>query len=119
MCGILGFLTPKAEDIPELEVLRAMRETLVHRGPDDQGEFVRSLKGGGPFVYMGHRRLSIIDLAGGHQPLSNEDETVWVTFNGEIYNFIELREKLEDLGHRFETNSDTEVIAHAYEAYGE
>jgi asparagine synthase (glutamine-hydrolysing) len=119
MCGILGFLTPKAEDIPDLEVLRSMRETLAHRGPDDHGEFIRPFRGEGPFVFMGHRRLSIIDLAGGHQPLSNEDETVWVIFNGEIYNFIELRRRLEDRGHRFRTNSDTEVIAHAYEEYGE
>jgi asparagine synthase (glutamine-hydrolysing) len=119
MCGILGFLTPKAEDIPELEVLRSMRETLAHRGPDDQGEFIRPFKEGGPFVFMGHRRLSIIDLAGGHQPLSDEHETVWVIFNGEIYNFIELRRRLEERGHRFRTNSDTEVIAHAYEEYGE
>ncbi len=119
MCGIVGFLTPKAEDVPELEVLRSMRETLAHRGPDDQGEFIQPFKGGGPFVFMGHRRLSIIDLAGGHQPLSNENGTVWVIFNGEIYNFIELRGGLQARGHQFRTNSDTEVIAHAYEEYGE
>ena len=73
----------------------------------------------GPFVFFGHRRLSIIDLAGGHQPLSNEDGTVWVTFNGEIYNFKELRKRLESLGHQFKTTSDTEVIVHAYEEYKE
>jgi asparagine synthase (glutamine-hydrolysing) len=119
MCGILGFLTPRATDIPDLGVLRSMRDLLTHRGPDDQGEFIRPIDGKGFFVYMGHRRLSIIDLAGGHQPLSNENETVWVIFNGEIYNFLELRNRLETLGHRFRTNSDTEVIVHAYEEYGE
>jgi asparagine synthase (glutamine-hydrolysing) len=119
MCGIIGFLTSKTVGIPNYEVLRKMRESLVHRGPDDQGEYIRSLDKEGPFVFLGHRRLSIIDLAGGHQPLSNEDETVWVIFNGEIYNFRELREELKGRGHQFHTRSDTEVIAHAYEEYGE
>jgi len=119
MCGILGFLTPRVADIPDLGELRSMRDLLTHRGPDDQGEFIRSVDEGGPFVYMGHRRLSIIDLASGHQPLSNENKTVWVIFNGEIYNFLELRSRLEALGHQFRTNSDTEVIVHAYEEYGE
>ena len=119
MCGILGFLTPRVADIPDLGELRSMRDLLTHRGPDDQGEFIRSVDEGGPFVYMGHRRLSIIDLAGGHQPLSNENKTVWVIFNGEIYNFLETRSRLEALGHQFRTNSDTEVIVHAYEEYGE
>jgi asparagine synthase (glutamine-hydrolysing) len=119
MCGILGFLTPKPADIPDLGVLRSMRDLMTHRGPDDQGEFIRPLDEGGPFVYLGHRRLSIIDLASGHQPLSNENKTVWVIFNGEIYNFLELRSRLEVLGHQFRTNSDTEVIVHAYEEYGE
>ncbi len=72
-----------------------------------------------PFVFLGHRRLSIIDLSGGHQPLSNEDGTVWVIFNGEIYNFRELREELKGKGHQFRTRSDTEVIVHAYEEYKE
>jgi asparagine synthase (glutamine-hydrolysing) len=119
MCGIVGFLTSKAVDVPDTGVLRTIRDTLVHRGPDDCGEFIRPLDDGGPFVFFGHRRLSIIDLSGGHQPLSNENETVWVIFNGEIYNFLELRNRLETLGHKFRTNSDTEVIAHAYEEYGE
>jgi asparagine synthase (glutamine-hydrolysing) len=119
MCGILGFLTQRAVDIPDLGVLRSMRDLLTHRGPDDHGEFVRPMDEGGPFVYLGHRRLSIIDLTGGHQPLSNENETVWVIFNGEIYNFLELKSRLEASGHRFRTNSDTEVIVHAYEEYGE
>lgn len=119
MCGILGFLTTVKRDIPDLEILRKMRDTLIHRGPDDSGEYIRPLDESGPFLFFGHRRLSIIDLIGGHQPLSNENETLWVIFNGEIYNFIELRTKLENLGHRFRTNSDTEVIAHSYEEYGE
>jgi len=119
MCGIVGFLTSKAENVPDYEALRAMRELLAHRGPDDSGEYFRPLDEKGPFVFLGHRRLSIIDLAGGHQPLTNEDGTVWVTFNGEIYNFKELREELVERGHQFRTLSDTEVIVHSYEEYGE
>ncbi len=119
MCGIVGFLTTKSSNIPGYEILSRMRETLVHRGPDDMGEYIRPLDDRGPFVFLGHRRLSIIDLAGGHQPLSNENGTVWVTFNGEIYNFNELKTELESLGHQFKTRSDTEVVAHAYEEYRE
>jgi asparagine synthase (glutamine-hydrolysing) len=119
MCGIVGFLTSNISNIPDFEILRRMRETLAHRGPDDLGEYIRSLDDYGPFVFMGHRRLSIIDLSGGHQPLSNEDGTIWVTFNGEIYNFRELRDELERLGHQFKTCSDTEVVVHAYEEYRE
>ncbi len=119
MCGIVGFLASKASNIPEYEILRRMRETLVHRGPDDSGEYIRPLDDRGLFVFLGHRRLSIIDLSGGHQPLSNENGTVWVTFNGEIYNFKELKRELEKLGHQFKTLSDTEVIVHAYEEYRE
>ena len=91
----------------------------VIKEPDDAGEYIRPIDEKGPFVFFGHRRLSIIDLSGGHQPLSNEDETVWVVFNGEIYNFMELKIRLENLGHRFRTSSDTEIIAHAYEEYKE
>src|SRR3990172_5254506 len=98
MCGIVGFLTQKIETIPEHATLTGMRESLTHRGPDDLGEYLRTLAGRGPFVFFGHRRLSIIDLSGGHQPLSNEDETVWVNFNGEIYNFFELKTNLESRG---------------------
>lgn len=119
MCGIVGFLTSRAVNIPEYEILKKIRDVLSHRGPDDVGEYIRPLNEKGPYVFLGHRRLSIIDLAGGHQPLSNEDETVWVVFNGEIYNFKELREKLKGRGHQFRTLSDTEVIVHAYEEYGE
>jgi asparagine synthase (glutamine-hydrolysing) len=119
MCGIVGFLTSKAVHIPDYEILRRMRDILTHRGPDDLGEYIRPLDDKGPFVFLGHRRLSIIDLTGGRQPLSNENETVWVIFNGEIYNFKELRMELEEQGHQFKTQSDTEVIAHSYEEYGE
>jgi asparagine synthase (glutamine-hydrolysing) len=90
-----------------------MVRTLHHRGPDGTGFYVT------PDVGLGHARLSIIDLAGGHQPIHNEDESVWVVFNGEIFNYVELRASLEALGHRFYTHSDTEVIVHLYEQYGD
>lgn len=93
-------------------VLESMNTMLAHRGPDDEGYFVA-----GP-IGLAQRRLRIIDLAGGRQPMANEDETIWVTFNGEIYNFRELREELIQLGHRFSTHSDTEVIVHGYEQFG-
>lgn len=89
-----------------------MTNILIHRGPDDWGIFTDNNIG------LGMRRLSIIDLSSGKQPIHNEDNTIWVVFNGEIYNYRELREKLESLGHTFYTNSDTEVIVHAYEEYG-
>jgi asparagine synthase (glutamine-hydrolysing) len=92
--------------------LAAMTATLQHRGPDDLGSYVA-----GP-VGLGHRRLSIIDLETGHQPLSNEDGSVWIVYNGELYNYQEIRANLEKAGHRFATLSDTEVIVHAYEEYG-
>jgi asparagine synthase (glutamine-hydrolysing) len=118
MCGIFGFLTREKAEVPEIASLRKMRDTMVHRGPDEEGEYIRPMGDQGPFVFFGHRRLSIIDLAGGHQPLSNEDGTVWVLLNGEIYNFQELKRELEKKGHRFQTRSDTEVIAHGYEEFG-
>jgi asparagine synthase (glutamine-hydrolysing) len=86
---------------------------MIHRGPDDQGEFHH------PLGQIGMRRLSIIDLGGGHQPIHNEDESIWIVFNGEIYNYRELRRELEAAGHRFYTHSDTECIVHAYEQWGE
>ena len=89
-----------------------MTDALAHRGPDGSGIYLD-----GPFA-MGHRRLSIIDLDGGRQPLSNEDQTIWVTFNGEIYNYVELKHELDKSGHRFKTDSDTEVIVHGYEQWG-
>src|SRR2546425_6554940 len=90
-----------------------MADTLNHRGPDDEGFYC------GPGIGLGFRRLSIIDLSGGHQPLSNEDGTVWIVFNGEIYNYQELREHLLSRGHIFKTQADTEVIVHLYEELGE
>jgi asparagine synthase (glutamine-hydrolysing) len=111
MCGIAGLMSwdgppPTAADA------HAMCDLLVHRGPDDEGLYV------GEGVALGMRRLSIIDLATGHQPVRNEDGTVWVVFNGEIYNFKELRQDLEGRGHRFYTTSDTETIVHLYEEHG-
>jgi len=112
MCGIAGKLNKDRNKPVEAGAVRAMCQTIVHRGPDDEGIYTD-----GP-VGLGMRRLSIIDLVGGHQPLSNEDGTVWVVFNGEIYNYRDLRPGLEARGHRFATNSDTEVIVHLYEEYG-
>jgi asparagine synthase (glutamine-hydrolysing) len=115
MCGIYGIisLSPDPWSLNEArELLLGMGQTVLHRGPDDHGEFI------GAGVGFGMRRLSIIDLAGGHQPISNEDETVWVVCNGEIYNFKELRSDLIKRGHRFRTQSDTEVLVHLYEDYG-
>ena len=89
-----------------------MADSIAHRGPDDEGYFISGPLG------LGFRRLSIIDLAGGHQPMSDAEETVWIVFNGEIYNFKELRAELEQRGHRFRTNSDTEVIIHGYKEWG-
>jgi asparagine synthase (glutamine-hydrolysing) len=112
MCGIAGIVTwEKGREIASPSI-HQMCETIVHRGPDDEGIYV---KGG---VGLGMRRLSIIDVAGGHQPVHNEDKTVWIVFNGEIYNFPELRRDLEKLGHQFYTNTDTEVIVHLYEDFG-
>jgi asparagine synthase (glutamine-hydrolysing) len=110
MCGICGKFSPAGVTIPELQV---MLGALAHRGPDDEGVYVNGRVG------LGNRRLSIIDLAGGRQPISNEDETVWIVCNGEIYNYRSLRQGLEQRGHCFRTNSDTEVIVHLYEELGE
>ncbi len=112
MCGICGKLAFDGQPV-EASSLSAMLGTIRHRGPDDEGAY-RS----GP-VGLGHRRLSIIDLGSGHQPLSNEDGSVWVVFNGEIYNYKELRAFLISKGHQFRTTSDTEVIVHLYEEFGE
>ena len=116
MCGIAGIVN-LASNAPNVdaEELRSMAAQLVHRGPDDAGYYVDPRGRCG----LGFRRLSIIDIAGGHQPISNEDGTVWVILNGEIYNFRELRAELEKRGHTFRTRTDTEVLPHLYEEHGE
>ncbi len=111
MCGICGIYQLNRA-APEPDTLAKMNAVLKHRGPDDEGFYFGSQIG------LGHRRLSIIDLDGGHQPLSNEDESVWVVYNGEIYNYRELRAELVKRGHHFRTHSDTEVIVHLYEEHG-
>ena len=113
MCGIAGAAARDPGRLPSLEVGHRMCSVIRHRGPDDEG-----IRREGCSL-LGMRRLSIIDLAGGHQPICNEDGSVWIVFNGEIYNFQELRRDLEARGHRFRTNSDTECIVHAYEEFGE
>jgi asparagine synthase (glutamine-hydrolysing) len=112
MCGIAGQFNFSRQEPVRPDVIRHMTRTMVHRGPDDERYFIN-----GPLGF-GFRRLSIIDLAGGHQPMSDVEETVWVIFNGEIYNYLELRRELEAHGHRFRTRSDTEVIVHGYKEWG-
>lgn len=112
MCGIAGIFNLNDCREVSMDTLKQMIYTLRHRGPDAFGLFADKAVG------FGHARLSIIDLSGGKQPMANEDETVWITFNGEIFNFLELREDLEKKGHLFKTLSDTEVIIHLYEDYG-
>lgn len=111
MCGVCGVVD--FDDLPDLDLVRAMTQRLEHRGPDGHGH-VRD-----EHAVLGHARLSIIDVAGSPQPLSNEDGQVWVTFNGEIFNYLELRAQLVDRGHRFRSEGDTEVIVHAWEEWGE
>ena len=117
MCGVAGFVESPSIPAPfsgdeRHALVSAMCDAIRHRGPDDQGAW------SGAGVAIGMRRLSIIDLAGGHQPIHNEDRTVWIVFNGEIYNYRELRSVLEAAGHRFYTSTDTETIVHAYEQWG-
>src|SRR5205823_4849661 len=112
MCGIAGQFNFQRREPVERETIVWMARSIAHRGPDDEGFFVSGPLG------LGFRRLSIIDLTGGHQPMSDAEETVWIIFNGEIYNFKELRSELEGRGHRFLTQSDTEVIIHGYKEWG-
>jgi asparagine synthase (glutamine-hydrolysing) len=112
MCGIAGQFNFQRHAPVERETIARMARSIAHRGPDDEGFFIS-----GP-VGLGFRRLSIIDLAGGHQPMSDAQETVWVIFNGEIYNYRELRNQLQNKGHQFRTSSDTEVIIHGYKQWG-
>lgn len=130
MCGIAGVAWTAENPPPDEETLRRMTTVLTHRGPDDGGYFhtgllidgqpdlPRPVPRAGAGAALGHRRLSIIDLAGGHQPLCNEDGTVWIAFNGEVYNYAELQQDLQQRGHQFRTSSDTEVIVHLYEEHG-
>src|SRR5580692_3761607 len=111
MCGICGQIKIASDEPVDQETIRRMSQTMVHRGPDDQGFFFDRSLG------FGFRRLSIIDLSGGHQPMSDAEESVWLVFNGEIYNYKELRVELEGHGHKFRTNSDTEVIIHGYKQW--
>src|SRR5215471_7558793 len=110
MCGIAGFVLRNGQAQPS--AVRAMTDVICHRGPDDEGIYTDGPCG------IGMRRLSIIDLSTGHQPISNEDGSVWVVFNGEVYNYQELRQNLIAQGHRFTTNSDTETLVHLYEQEG-
>ena len=112
MCGIYGIFELNGSVAP-IDTLRRMARTIIHRGPDDDGLYHE-----GPCA-IGMRRLSIIDVAGGHQPLSNEDHSLWLVANGEIYNYRELRRELEARGHRFKTGSDCETILHLYEEHGD
>ncbi len=112
MCGICGYINLARGEIADRDVLDKMCRKLTHRGPDDQGLYVEE------FCALGQRRLSIIDLAGGHQPLFNETGDIVIVYNGEVYNFRNLRPLLEEKGHRFSTNTDTETIVHAFEEWG-
>ncbi|HVI07515.1 MAG TPA: asparagine synthase (glutamine-hydrolyzing), partial [Candidatus Binatia bacterium] len=113
MCGIAGIWNYKSGSPADRGRLTTMTNLIAHRGPDGEGFYW------GPGPGLGHRRLSIIDLEGGHQPMCNEDGTIWIVFNGEIYNFPELRGQLEERGHKFHTRSDTEAIVHLYEDYSD
>jgi len=113
MCGIYGAISFFGPIKNAEEMAQAMGDVTIHRGPDDSGIFVDES------VFIAMRRLSIIDLSTGHQPIANEDGTIWMVCNGEIYNYQELRQKLVDLGHQFKTSSDSEIVVHLYEEYGE
>jgi asparagine synthase (glutamine-hydrolysing) len=130
VCGIVGICDLKNDSV-DADQLRAMTETMVHRGPDDRGvvlfghgevldlERRRIEENSAQFsLGFGHRRLAIIDLSrAGHQPMTNEDQTVWITYNGEVYNYLEIRKELIGKGHSFRSNTDTEVVLHAYEEW--
>ena len=117
MCGICGIVDYRKDNIVEEKTINNMCRELKHRGPDDEGVY---LNNDAPSVGLGHRRLSIIDLSqAGHQPMTNEDGTVWLVFNGEIYNYKYLKNELKKQGHIFKSDSDTEVMVHLYETYGE
>jgi asparagine synthase (glutamine-hydrolysing) len=112
MCGIAGIIDFKSDRSPDREVLERMIGLIRHRGPDAVGIYLEGPAG------LAHARLSIIDLSGGDQPIHNEDKTLWIVYNGEVFNYPELRAELVKKGHRFYTQSDTEVLVHMYEEYG-
>src|SRR5215469_7028355 len=112
MCGIAGVINAEGSRADE-SIIRRMTEVIAHRGPDASGFYLRGE------AALGHRRLSIIDLATGDQPMTNEDSSLWITYNGEIFNHAELRPDLEAAGHRYKSRCDTETILHAYEQYGD
>jgi asparagine synthase (glutamine-hydrolysing) len=116
MCGIIGIAD--LGEPPDREILRRMADTLKRRGPDDESYYQSDPKAGPPFVGFGFRRLSIIDLSGGRQPMTNEDGSIWIVCNGEIYNHLDLRHELEARGHVFRTQSDIEVLLHLFEDLG-
>jgi asparagine synthase (glutamine-hydrolysing) len=123
MCGITGAVWNDPQLAIEPDLLQRMTDLLRHRGPDDQGTYSSEFRLRPPYetmpgVALGFRRLSIIDLDSGAQPMSNEDGTIWIVFNGEVYNFPKLRRRLEGAGHTFKTESDTETIVHLYEDEG-
>src|SRR5688500_15286430 len=113
MCGIAGLVASDGVRHDDQARAVAMRDVMAYRGPDGAGLYIDT------HAVLGHRRLSIVDLAGGHQPLANEDGRIWVTYNGEIYNHSDIRAELESAGHRYKTRSDTETIVHAYEQWGD
>ncbi|MGL6195464.1 MAG: asparagine synthetase B family protein, partial [Thermoguttaceae bacterium] len=119
MCGITGCVWTKSSGEVSRSTLDRMVEVLAHRGPDDRGTYLCTNNAEGSGVAFGHTRLAIIDLsANGKQPISNENETIWLTFNGEIYNFEELKKPLVEKGHKFRGTSDSEVLVHLYEELG-
>ena len=117
MCGICGIVSTKPI---EGSLIKRMTALLEHRGPDDEGTYLTQDAQHTTHIALGHRRLSIIDLSpAGHQPMANEDKTIWLVYNGELYNFRELSVQLKTCGHQFRTDCDTEVIVHAWEEWGD
>ena len=117
MCGIFGWLLPSDRQ-PGRDVLEGLTNRLAHRGPDGSGFWTGNTENGGYQIAFGHRRLSIIDIEGGTQPMASDDGRIVIVFNGEIYNYVELRDELRSIGHVFRSASDTEVLIEAYRAWG-
>ena len=113
MCGVVGIASVRDQVTPDRDRLQRMVRAIRHRGPDDEGYYVS------PGIGLGHARLSLLDLEGGKQPIHNQDQTIWICYNGEVFNYVELREDLVKRGHKFYTTTDTEVIVHMYEEFGD